>query len=301
VSADKPYFLKVRKGQLNEPSLSIPRYLSDHGIEQVIAPLHNQSGHLWTELESFKLILYPFIEGETGGKKGMSDAQLIELGQTLRKMHSLALSDELLSHLRKETFVPKWVSVVQSLLSNFPPHPIQNDCEQAFADLWNKRRDDIQKVLTRALILGSFLQKQPLEHVLCHADIHKWNVLVDPAGRLFIVDWDETVYAPKERDLMHIGGSNTHTVEREREVDLFYQGYGKTEINPTAMAFYRYAWAVEEIGSFSERALLTPGVGEATQQQALRFFRIVLQPNEIVDMAFALDKTLPSEVQALLT
>ncbi|HSG16803.1 MAG TPA: hypothetical protein VLE70_10850 [Anaerolineae bacterium] len=32
------------------------------------------------------------------------------------------------------------------------------------------------------------------------------NVLIDAAGAFFIVDWDEAILAPKERDLMSIGG-----------------------------------------------------------------------------------------------
>jgi spectinomycin phosphotransferase len=42
--------------------------------------------------------------------------------------------------------------------------------------------------------------------VLCHADLHTWNVLVDGDGRLWLVDWDEAILAPRERDLMFLVG-----------------------------------------------------------------------------------------------
>src|SRR5262245_41459167 len=53
------YFLKVKKGRVYEPSLLVPRYLKDQGIEQIVAPLSTQAGKLWQSLESFTLILYP--------------------------------------------------------------------------------------------------------------------------------------------------------------------------------------------------------------------------------------------------
>lgn len=43
-----------------------------------------------------------------------------------------------------------------------------------------------------------------LDFVLCHADFHDANLLIDPTGRLFIVDWDEIILAPKERDLVFV-------------------------------------------------------------------------------------------------
>ena len=59
-------FLKVRRGEVYAPGVVIPRYLRDAGIEQVVAPLPALSGDLWLTVDSFVLILYPFIDGQTG-------------------------------------------------------------------------------------------------------------------------------------------------------------------------------------------------------------------------------------------
>ena len=55
------YFLKVKKGGVNAPSLTVPRYLKDQGISQVVAPLVTHDLKLWASIESFAAILYPFI------------------------------------------------------------------------------------------------------------------------------------------------------------------------------------------------------------------------------------------------
>ena len=44
------YFLKLRSAKFLEASVSVPKYLADLGIKQVIPPLATQTGQLWTIL-----------------------------------------------------------------------------------------------------------------------------------------------------------------------------------------------------------------------------------------------------------
>ena len=83
---------------------------------------------------------------------------------------------------------------------------------------------------------------------MCHSDIHAGNILIDANGALYIVDWDNPVLAPKERDLMFIGGGQEfagHTAQEEET--LFYRGYGQTQIDPIALAYYRYERIIQDI------------------------------------------------------
>ena len=50
---DASYFLKVRTSVANAPSLLVPRYLHDHGVAQVIAPLPTTTGTLWAEVAGY--------------------------------------------------------------------------------------------------------------------------------------------------------------------------------------------------------------------------------------------------------
>jgi hypothetical protein len=52
------------------------------------------------------------------------------------------------------------------------------------------------------------------------------------------VVWDDVLPAPKESDLMFIGGGIDEIWKMEREVDVFYEGYGTTELNLAALAYY---------------------------------------------------------------
>ena len=73
--------------------------------------------------------------------------------------------------------------------------------------------------------------------VLCHGDLHAWNVLVVSDNHLWIVDWDEAVLAPRERDLMFVVGGIGHGLVRPHDTERFLQGYGETGIDPRLLAY----------------------------------------------------------------
>jgi spectinomycin phosphotransferase len=128
---------------------------------------------------------------------------------------------------------------------------------------------------------------------LCHADLHTWNVLLDTAQQLWLVDWDETILAPKERDLMFIVGGIGRGLVNPHETACFLQGYGSTLINPLALAYYRYAWAVQDMIEYGEQVFLLPDLGQQSRRAALHGFTSMFEPGNIVDIAFASDDAMP--------
>ena len=100
---------------------------------------------------------------------------------------------------------------------------------------------EILKIIKQTEALAIMISKQPLGYVLCHADIHGRNLMVDKEDALYIVDWDTLIFAPKERDLMFVGAGiwDSGLTAPEKEA-LFYQGYGQTKINRDAIAYYRF-------------------------------------------------------------
>ena len=65
----------------------------------------------------------------------------------------------------------------------------------------------------------------------------RWNVLVDAGGQVTIVDWDNPIFARKERDLMFVGGGVGGAWNDPFESKWFFTGYGPAAIDLTALAF----------------------------------------------------------------
>ena len=109
------YFLKLRSGVFDETSVALPKFLSDQGIAEIIAPLATQTGQLWANLDTFKVILYPFVEGRNGYEVDLSDRHWIEFGAALKRIHSMVVPPALINRIQRETYSPKWRDIVKSI------------------------------------------------------------------------------------------------------------------------------------------------------------------------------------------
>jgi spectinomycin phosphotransferase len=108
---------------------------------------------------------------------------------------------------------------------------------------------------------------------------------------LFIVDWDYPMLAPKERDLMFIGGGQGFMPYiAEQEELLFYQGYGQPELDRIALAYYRYERGITDISVECER-ILSSTLGAQDRAQALEILQLYFLPGCTIEMAFKSDVT----------
>ena len=279
------YFLKARLGGVGEAGLAVPRYLRDRGIARVVAPLPTITGALWADAGDYALILYPFVAGTTGMERGMTAEQWADYGAQLRRVHDAAVGEDLARLLRREAFRPTGADQVRRLDAHTAARAFADPAATALARVWQARRDEIRALVDRAEELGRRLGRAVPPLVLCHADIHTANVLLDADGLVWLVDWDEVVLAPRERDLMFVVGGISRKLVGPREEAHFFRGYGATAIDPLALAYYRYAWAVGDIGAFGEQVFLRPDLGPDAQRAAADLFIGLFQPGEIVDLA----------------
>ena len=284
----KDYFLKVRRGGVDVPGVLIPRFLFEQGIEQVVAAIPTKTQQVWQPLEEFVLLLYPFIKGQMGMEIELRDSQWIEYGRFLKQLHTTRLPEHLLEQLPKESFVPKWSGVVDGLCEKVMKdntfwHPSENE----LAAFWKKKEVEIRSIVKRADELGKRLQEKDLEFILCHADIHNANLLLTRERKMHVVDWDGAILAPKERDLMFIVETTIGGFAVEsKEEKLFFQGYGRTQVDPLALAYYRYEWVVQDIGDYGERVFLLKDVGDETKADAVQGFKEMFQPGNVVESAY---------------
>lgn len=289
-----PYFLKLRRGEFNAAAVTVPKYLSDLGVRQIIPALTTQTGHLWASLPPFKAILYPYVEGRHGFERSLSEQQWVEFGAALKKLHTAAAPPALTGGVPREGFSPRWRATVERFLARIETEAFDEPVAAEMAAFLRIKTGETSELITRTEQLAQILQARPPAFVLCHADIHAWNLLIADTGSFYMVDWDTLIFAPKERDLMFVGGGlGGNSYPPQQEEALFYQGYGRTEVDPVALAYYRYERIIEDIAVFCEQIFLSHEGGD-DRKQALAYLRANFLPGGTLEMARQSDKA-PSQ------
>ncbi len=285
------FFIKLKHGHNHDISVEVVELLKTAGVKEVIPPLKTVHGRPTQRIGDFTLIVYPFIEGQDGFSRNLTDDQWAELGKALRQVHEIAVPLSIQKEIRRESYSPKWRETVRSLYVHIEAEPISDSTGLKLRKFLKENMLTIRQLVDGAEQLGHKSQEQSSKFVLCHSDIHAGNVLIDGHNRIYIVDWDEPIMAPKERDLMFFCGGVGNVWNNPDDEKLFYKGYGMTEINMTILAYYRYERIVEDIAVYARELLMTKG-DETERVEMYRQFVDLFKPRGVVDIAFKTGETL---------
>jgi len=291
-----PYVLKAKYGTLYQPSCLVPRYLRDQGIASVVAPFPTKRNALWTQVGAWAVIVYPFIDGDTGWNLGMTDGNWQEVGMILKQIHRVILPSEGFGSLRKETFDPteysRWVHAFETQRAYAEGGGVT---ERALSSYWVAHRPTIHTVVTAMEELARLLREQSGPKVICHADLHPGNILRDQSDQVFVIDWDDVMLAPKERDFLFVreakaGGSAL------QETPPFFQGYGETEIDWITLTYYRCERVVQDLIECAQQVFCRDDLEEETKADAVKVFEDIFVEGGEVDAAFAAAAQVPSNL-----
>jgi spectinomycin phosphotransferase len=263
----------------------LPKYLGDQGIAQVIAPLPTTHGQPWASLDDWTVILYPFVEGRDGYEVALSARQWAEFGAALKRIHTLDPPAAIRRAIAQETYSPQWRERTRIFLERAEDQSYADPIAQDLSEFLRTRCQEILELIERAEQQARVLQAQSPDLVLCHSDIHAGNLLIGTDGALYIVDWDAPILAPKERDLMFIGGAQGFRgYTAQEEETLFFRGYGQTQIDRIALAYYRSERIIEDIAVFCEQIFLSDE-GERDRAQSLHYLKSNFLPNGTIAVA----------------
>jgi len=285
VSGGNTYFIKIKADPLNEPSYQVPRYLADRDVQDVIAPVPTRKNALWHGLEEGRLAVYPFIKGVTGWE-GMSDAHWKKAGAVLKQIHTMEPSSFPFAPLRKETFDP---SDYAQFIRDFESHPVysqksEDENVNFVVSTWKEHRSTIHTAMDSLEKFAASLQKSNLPLVLCHADLHPGNLLRDDDDGVFVIDWDDVMLAPKERDFIFI---------RKPYAEAFFEGYGQKDINQKALAYFLWERLVQDLIYCTKNVCFrADGNKEVSAASAKSFNKLLMDEGATLSMARAVTRAL---------
>jgi spectinomycin phosphotransferase len=293
------YFLKLRKGDFDEISVAVPHFLHQQGLGTIFHPLTTRSGQLWVLLDDYRMILYPFVDGHDGYERSLSPGQWPAFGSAMRSIHDAGLPPDLRRRIPSEDFSARWrerVRAFQSQVEGGAQVEFNDPIAAQLAAFMRRHSAEISHLVEHTEQLAASMHARARPWVLCHGDIHPGNLLLpssDPTA-LYIVDWDNPIYAPRERDLALVGG--TYAWRRAEDMALFYQGYHSGKVDPpagmdpqveidlTALRYYRCERIVVDIAEFCQQLLATNQGGE-DRAESYRYFTGIFLPDHELELA----------------
>jgi Ser/Thr protein kinase RdoA (MazF antagonist) len=180
---DSQYFLKLwpREAPGALARLPIVRELHRHGL-RVPHPLATTDDQLWIRLPAGVIALFPFLAGTTPPEWPIWPRPVLEeVGRTIAQLHAIPLDLPF-----REEFE---VEVREQLL----PY--------AHSPVLRAYSGELPRQLDRLDSLQAAVSASPGEFVVTHTDLNGDNLLVDEAGQVSVLDWDDVRLAPPEYDL----------------------------------------------------------------------------------------------------
>ncbi len=281
-----PYFCKLKFGVFDEISVELPTFLSEQGITQIIPPRVTNTGRLWAKMDEFCLILYPFVEGMSGFEIELSEPQWADFSTALKRIHITLVPSALSRKIGKESYSPESRDICRNVIERLDDDTFDDAVTVGLAAFLRPKRETILDLLEHAERFAHALASRTPELVVCHSDIHPGNLFIDTKGSLFIVDWDYPILAPKERDLMFIGGGQGFVGRTAQEEEMFfYRDYGYSPVNPIAMAYYRCERNLYDLSVECTR-IFSSTLGDQDRARSLEIITWLFLPGGSIEMAY---------------
>jgi len=234
-----------------------------HG--KIICPILTIDGQYKCENDHFIFLLFPYIEGYTLCDKPMSVTQKREMAEIIAELHNYGGEIPVVTNTIKEDFAIPFCHELKELIS-------LNDklSSNETMSILKEHEAVLIKNIVKVSTLAAKLSKENLPHVLCHTDVHGWNLM--QADRLILIDWEGMKLAPPEADLfVFIGDHFWHNISAEL-METYKKVHPNFEINPDALAFYQIRRRLEDICAFAQ-GLLYEDINDEVKRQSLYYLR----------------------------
>ena len=233
--------------------------LWEAGFRQMARPIPATDGSLTTPLGDHVIVAYDCIDGVA-----TSEYPLVAFVDLLAGLHRMPVSAEdeverfdqdttalvvpFVAAVRADRGSDRMVRIVQETLEGLGP---------------SLDRD----IATAQDLRASLARRTDLSMVVTHYDA-PGNVMVEPGGRLVLVDWDELLVAPRERDTW------SQLIEPETAATFlmhYRRSWPHYEPDVDALRHYLLKWYFEEIEGLGG-TVLDDGASAEERSRYLRWF-----------------------------
>ncbi len=221
------------------------------GFERLPRPIPTRDGALYATFDRKILVLFEFVGGEIPSEQILHTPTLwTQLAALVAHLHrSPAPTD---GNLPPEIFDAPFESGLRDGLATLPAlTPADGPGKCALRDLLLPHTPAILHRLDRLHALADRARTLNPPQVLCHTDIHAMNLLLNPAGELYVLDWEGVRLAPPEHDLFMFT-KNADFTDFLRE---YRDRGGQTPLHAEVFGFYFYRRNLEDLADWVIRIL----------------------------------------------
>lgn len=267
-TGSRPVFLKVydkrwastaRWTQTIDVYIPLLRWMQEFPLlkNRVPQPILTRDGKPKVEDSHAIYLLYEFIEGQTIGDAPLRPSHLQTLAAITAALHDLPLAQlPLRAQALALSFQVPYARHFRELLARFSttlPADL-TDCFAPHSERILRLGDWVEEE-------GEAIERLELPAVLCHTDIHPWNLMVTSSG-LMLIDWEGLALAPIEADFMALAG--------RPDFPAFWTVYRRnrrtrpgTELHPKALRYFQARRVLEDTWELVERIAYDEPTGSA--------------------------------------
>ncbi len=230
---------------------------------KMTAPLLTKDGAYKWEDTAFLYMVFPFIDGQTIGSDKLKPAQVCEIAQIISELHSYGAEIPVPTDILRETFDVSFCTVLSDRLKN-----IHNAIQ--LKGMLAPYQDTLIQAMETLQELADLLRNSKIQYVLCHTDIHGWNLM--QSSKLILIDWEGLKLAPAEADLFSFTETFFFEYAWEDVMSIYRTVHKDYRVNADAIRFYRLRRRLEDIFEFVER-ILFDNLAQDDANRSLRYLK----------------------------
>ncbi|WP_051365979.1 phosphotransferase enzyme family protein [Hamadaea tsunoensis] len=274
------YAIKLTSGG-TPAALVLAAHLRARGVAGVPAPVAARDGKLFTMREGRRLSVVPWVGTGRAVTTGLDAGQWRALGVLFRRVHAAPPLDGL--PCERHDPAPL-LETFQRMDEHIRGCTSADPLARSLRHLWYAYAADLETLVTRTARLGAALGRREAPAVVCHNDAHLGNILTAP-GRVWLIDWDDAVLAPPERDLLFVvDGIFSSAPVTAAQQAAFFAGYGEISVDPERLTYYRCTRALEDL-DWALNVLDVEGRRPDDRTEALEIIEGLLSPTGLVALA----------------
>ncbi len=228
------------------------------GIVNIAHPIPTSHGQMRIHIRDFQIALFDWISGRTAEEHKLTETQLERLGELLAKIHQ---SKTIIGEypVRENFAIPfknRFLAIFDSMSKTTSKSTKYRTRLELFLE---PHRQKFMRELETLEKLQRKVKARKLEFVNCHGEPSPGNVLSSDNGEVHLLDWDDPIFAPKEKDLLFF----------KDNVEPVMKGYGAfskdTIIDRDVLEFYGHMWNLGEIADYGGKLLFENHSDEQNQ------------------------------------